>query len=139
MSRIWRYSLVHDNGMAPCATEAMLSLSCCKPMIRRHAKAGEWVVGFVPRRVNGARVHVAWAGQVTEVVPLGEYQKRFSERPDAIYKLVKSEFGGPKTLVPLRDDYHCDQEKAISRSQRGERLDLQNVLVLGRPRNPGPG
>jgi hypothetical protein len=109
MSRVWRYVLAADGGMAPCVEQGMLSLSCCKPMIRRCAHVGEWVVGFVPRRINGGRVHVAWAGQIAESVPLGNYEKRFSGRGDAIYKLVESGLGEQQILVPLRDDYHGDE------------------------------
>jgi hypothetical protein len=41
-------------------------------MIRRSVRVGEWVVGFVPKGIR--RGHVAWAGQIAEVVPLGDYE-----------------------------------------------------------------
>jgi putative DNA base modification enzyme with NMAD domain len=124
MSRIWRYVLATDNGMAPCAEQGILSLCLCKPMIRRSAGVGEWVVGFVPRRINGGRVHVAWAGQIAESVSMGDYEKRFPGRRDAIYRLVESKWGEPDILVPLRDDYHAD-ERNRSRDRKGK-----NVLIF---------
>jgi hypothetical protein len=100
MNRIWRYSLVADNGMAPCVEQGILTLCLCKPVIRKSACVGEWVVGFVPKRINDGRVHVCWAGRIAGILPMGDYEKQFLDRQDAIYKLTASgwEF--------LRDDYH---------------------------------
>jgi hypothetical protein len=105
MSRIWRYVLKYDNGMAPCSDSGMLTLTCCKPKIRKNARVGEWVLGFVPK--GKARGHIAWVGQIAEVVPMGDYERRFPDRQDAIYRLVES--GGHDYLMPLRDDYHPDE------------------------------
>lgn len=120
--RIWRYVLSTDNGMAPCVEEDMLSLSCCKPMIRKYAKPGEWVIGFVPKHKR--RGYVAWAGKIAEVIPLGEYEKRFCGRKDAIYRLMGTTSGEQEVLVPLRDDYHCN-EKSRSRDRNGK-----NALIF---------
>jgi hypothetical protein len=100
MSRIWGYSLVADNGMAPCIERGILTLCLCKPMIRKSASVGEWVVGFVPKRINDGRVHVCWAGRIAGIFPMGDCEKQFPGRQDAIYKLTVSgwEF--------LRADYH---------------------------------
>jgi hypothetical protein len=110
MNRIWRYSLTADNGMAPCADRGKLSLSCCKPMIRRNACVGDWVIGFVPRRINDGQVHIAWAGHVAKSVLLGDYQKQYPERQDAIYKIVESPWTEETHFIRLRNDYH-DKEK----------------------------
>jgi putative DNA base modification enzyme with NMAD domain len=122
LSRIWRYVLADDNGMAPCAEQGILSLTCCKPLIRRGARVGEWVVGFVPKGLGRGRV--AWAGQIAKVIPLGEYERRFSGRQDAIYRLADSAPGEQEVLVPLRDDYHVD-EKSRKRDRSGK-----NALVF---------
>ena len=104
MTRIWRYVLADDNGMAPCPEGGMLSLSCCKPTIRKGACVEDWVVGFVPKRI--APGHIAWAGKVAETVPLGDYERRFRGRQDAIYRAVKSPADQTDDFVSLRDDYH---------------------------------
>ncbi len=118
MKRIWRYVLAADNGMAPCIDDGMLSLCCCKPVIRRNANEGDWVVGFLPKRFG--RGLVAWAGCISEVLSLGEYQQRFSARCDAIYQLDENSPLGPiETLIPLRDDYHADP-KSRQRDWRGK-------------------
>jgi len=68
-----------------------------------------------------------WLGQdgFRRSSPLGEYEKRFSGRQDAIYRLVGSAaWGEQEVLVPLRDDYHAD-EPSRSRDRSGN-----NALVF---------
>jgi len=107
MTRIWRYVLAHDNGMAPCTDGGLLSLCCCKPVIRRHAVEGDWVIGFVPKRFGFGKM--GWAGKVQRIVSLGEYQRIHPARRDAIYKLADDGPPGEnERLIPLRSDYHAD-------------------------------
>jgi hypothetical protein len=122
MSRIWRYVLAGDNGMAPCIDRGKLSLCCCKPAIRKNARLGEWVIGFVPKPMR--RGHVAWAGKISEIIAMGEYQRRFPRRRDAIYRLADPGEGGKEVLLPLRDDYHAD-EKSRASDRSG-----QNALIF---------
>ncbi len=121
MSRIWRYVLATDNGMAPCVENKWLSLCCCKPRIRESARVGDWVVGFVPKRIKLA--HVAWLGRVGKIFPLGEYEQQFSSRLDAIYSLRRSA-SGEEVLVPLRTDYHADEHS------RARDLKGRNCLIF---------
>ncbi len=122
MARIWRYVLATDNGMAPCVQDGVLSLSCCKPKIRLWAQLGDWVIGFQPKRMGVGRV--AWAGQVSEIVTLGDYQARFPKRDDAIYKRTGYSLEGRELLTPLREDYHSDIKSHV-RDQSGK-----NVLLF---------
>jgi hypothetical protein len=108
MSRIWRYVLAHDTGMAPCVDDGVLTLTCCKPMIRKNGRRGEWVIGFVPTRAGRGRV--AWVGQIADVLHLGEYEARFGGRQDALYRLDGYTEDGTERLIPLRDDYHADAD-----------------------------
>lgn len=100
MSRIWRYVLARDAGMAPCIQGGILTLTCCKPFIRRNAKEGDWVIGFVPKGLK--RGHIAWMGKIEERIPLAEYGRRFRRRKDAIYRLRQGE------LISMRTDYHTN-------------------------------
>lgn len=117
MSRIWRYVLAHDTGMAPCLEGGTLTLACCKPDIRRSARRGEWVIGFAPKATGHGRV--AWVGQVAEVLPLGEYEARFRGRRDALYRS-----DGDDRLVPVQEIYHADQ-RSRQRDLRG-----RNALIF---------
>jgi Nucleotide modification associated domain 2 len=55
-ARIWRYVLAHDSGMAPCPQDSKLTLSCCKPTIRKNARVGDWVIGFMPKKYGIGQV-----------------------------------------------------------------------------------
>jgi hypothetical protein len=99
MTRILRYILQHDTGMAPCVDDGLLSLATCKPKIRGGAKVGEWIVGFRPS--PAPRGLVVWAGRVSNVVEVGDYERQHRGRSDAVYR-AKPE-GGFKRLFP---DYH---------------------------------
>jgi hypothetical protein len=105
MTRIWRYVLAADNGMAPCAQDGVLTLTCCKPLIRREAAVGDYVMGFLPKRFGRGRL--AYVGRIASRLPLADYQRRSPDRYDAIYRGVLGP-GGQETLEPLRQDYHPD-------------------------------
>ncbi|MFO1241341.1 MAG: hypothetical protein U1E64_13435 [Sphingomonadaceae bacterium] len=104
MTRILRYILQHDSGMAPCIDHGLVSLATCKPKIRASAKPGEWVVGFRPS--PAPRGLVVWAGQVATNTSVGEYErlhscKRRGGRADAVYRELPN--GG---FERLRPHYH---------------------------------
>lgn len=105
MTRIWRYVLAVDVGMAPCPQDGVLTLTCCKPLIRREAAVGDYVMGFLPKRFGRGRL--AYVGRVASRLPLADYQRHSPDRRDAIYRGVTSP-GGEETLEPLRQDYHPD-------------------------------
>lgn len=123
MTSIWRYVLKYDNGMAPCLQDGLLTLTCCKPRIRLGAREGDWVIGFLPKGMSRVP-RVAWAGQVSKVILLGEYQADHPHRYDAIYRRTGLSWEGNEILEPLRDDYH-DDEDSRSRDRRG-----RNALVF---------
>jgi hypothetical protein len=99
MSRIYRYKLVTDSGMAPCPDDGMVSLATCKPGIRAGAGEGDWVIGFYPQPERPGVV--AWAGRVVRSIPVGDYEREFRGRPDAVYR--QNPDGSFKRLRP---DYH---------------------------------
>ncbi len=42
---LYTYFIPFDNGAAPNPFGGICTLAICKPVIRRNAKAGDWVVG----------------------------------------------------------------------------------------------
>jgi hypothetical protein len=68
---------------------------------------------------HGLGPHVAWAGKVSEVISLGDYQSRYPQRYDAIYRRVGHSLGGNEILQPRRDDYHED-DRSRDRDRRGK-------------------
>ena len=84
MTRIYRYILPHDYGMAPCPANGFITLATCKPVIRRKAAPGDWVLGFRPGSLE--RGLLLWGGRVKEVMTHGEYERTHRGRPDAVYR-----------------------------------------------------
>jgi len=112
MTDIYRYVVRYDSGTAPRPFGAVCSLAICKPMIRRRAKPGDWVVGFRSRRPG----EVLYAMQVTETMPLGDYWEdaRFDDRkpgrsriPDNFYRRSRA-----NELVQVRNAVHPPAEAA---------------------------
>lgn len=111
MTRIFRYILAHDSGMAPCIDNGVVTLATCKPQVRRSARQGDWVLGFMP---GGSirRGQLVWAGVVEQKFLPDEYERAFRGRCDAIYRQRKN--GQWRSLFP---DYHAnprDREKDVS-------------------------
>lgn len=104
MTRILRYILQRDTGMAPCIDHGLVTLATCKPKIRASAKLSEWVVGFRPS--PAPRGLVVWAGQVAMSIDVNDYErlhscKRRGGRSDAVYRGLPG--GG---FERLRPHYH---------------------------------
>ncbi len=102
MTRIYRYILANDIGMAPCPENGLITLGTCKPVIRRMARPGDWVLGFRPGSMM--RGLVLWAGKVERSMSHAEYQHAYPDRADAVYSLGSS--GRYRRLVR---DYHPTQ------------------------------
>jgi len=103
MTRIFRYILVTDSGMAPCIDRGRVSLATCKPKIRADAQPGDWVIGFYPK--PEPRGLVAWAGRVSRCVEIGDYKAEFRGRSDAIYRPKRN-----GEFKRLRPDYHPESD-----------------------------
>mgnify|MGYP003610639374 CR=1 FL=1 len=104
MTRIYRYILTHDTGMAPCPENGLITLGTCKPVIRRKARPGDWVLGFRPGSL--VRGLVLWAGKVERTTTHGDYQRAYPKRSDAVYRLAED--GQYERLAP---DYHPAQSE----------------------------
>jgi len=104
MTRIYRYILVDDVGMAPCPAGDLITLGTCKPAIRRGASTGDWVLGFRPGSLE--RGMLLWGGRVTDVLEHGEYERRYRGRPDAVYREASD-----GTYRRMRPDYHSTDEQ----------------------------
>ena len=97
--RTYVYKLTSDRGGAPCAprpragVEALLTLSICKPAIRRTAQAGDRILGITSQSLAASEGYplnaVIYAAVVTGAVDAREYYapgSRFRSRPDCIYQ-----------------------------------------------------
>lgn len=77
---LYSYVVRHDTGFAPNPFFGYCTLACCKPVIRRIANVGDWVVGLTPR---ADRNRVAYFMQVDEIIPsfdLYWHDRRFAQK-----------------------------------------------------------
>jgi hypothetical protein len=89
--RIYVYKMVADNGGAPCVWRGLLSLAICKPMIRKSALEGDFILGFGGKsRYKETLIYIA---KVTAKPNPGEYyrESKYAKRPDCIYREIASE------------------------------------------------
>lgn len=115
MGRIWRYVVRYDDGLAPCVEDKFLTLTCCKPGIRKHASKGDWIVGFHSSTFGKAML--CYLMRVTEnPMPYADYwgDSRFAQRRDNIYRPEN----GKLVWVPNQYSDH-DDEKNFARDHRG--------------------
>jgi hypothetical protein len=89
--KLHSYILVTDSGFAPNPFCGFCTLATCKPVIRRSAKVGDWIVGTGSKdRVGQGKL--VYAMRVDEVLSLEKYatDPRFEEK--------KPRAGSPKTF-----------------------------------------
>src|ERR1700743_2188386 len=73
---LYSYVLAVDDGAAPNPFGGVCTLTICKPMIRRTAERGDWVVGLGSRNGPGGRdlsSHVIYAMKVSKTLPYADY------------------------------------------------------------------
>jgi hypothetical protein len=116
--RTYLYKLTSDRGGAPCAppprgaSDPLLSLSICKPAIRRTAQPGDRIVGVTSHSLaetDGYPLEsVIYAAIVSEAIEPREYyahRSKFRSRPDCIYKFHQANGTLTHTgRTPLHDD-----------------------------------
>ena len=103
--KIYAYILPHDTGFAPCYTDGIWTLACCKPQIRakifnEHVDTGQnefWVIGL--QHEGSMRKDYTYPGvkvryiACAKVLRLEEYYKDdslYRNRIDCIYRNVTS-------------------------------------------------
>lgn len=92
--KIYSYIIRNDLGFSPNPFWGVCTLACCKPIIRRTAEKGDWLVGIrgrglyeklkLPRTSNPLEAYrIVYAMKVSEKLSFDEYYERFPEkRPD---------------------------------------------------------
>jgi len=82
MTRIYSYVLRYDDGAAPNPFWGTCTLAICKPVIRRKAQPGDWVIGTGSKnaRCNDRVIHnlsdrLVYAMKVVQVMSLDAYDR----------------------------------------------------------------
>jgi len=87
MPTIYFYKLTVDDGGAPCVEKGLLSLSICKPMLRRTAEKGDIVMGIAANSLH-ADNRLIYVARVNEKLENGDYYRpgKHNGRADCIYE-----------------------------------------------------
>ncbi len=132
---VYSYILASDTGFAPNPFWGYCTLACCKPMIRRTASVGNWIVGLTPKHL-GRRI--AYAMKVSEKITMANYwrDKRFQEkRPkmrqkNVVYRcgdnIYKPMLGGKFHQKP---SMHSNKDGSENPQQKKKDLGGEYVLV----------
>ena len=86
---LYTYCIPYDDGAAPNPFWGICTLVICKPVIRRTAKKGDWVVGIGSKNspIGDISKHIVYVMKITDKMTLEEYdrfcQKQYSKKiPD---------------------------------------------------------
>ena len=70
--RVHSYVVDHDIGFAPNPFHGFCTLATCKPMIRKGAEVGDWVIGTGAAK-NRRQGYLVYAMRVSEIITFDEY------------------------------------------------------------------
>ena len=92
--KLYSYVVARDYGFAPNPFYRFCTLATCKPIIRRVAKVGDWVVG-TGSKLSGREGYIVFAMRVTECLTFDEYwsDPRFSDKRPRLSGSKKQAFG----------------------------------------------
>ncbi|WP_250432449.1 Nmad2 family putative nucleotide modification protein [Hanstruepera flava] len=98
--KLYSYCIPIDDGCAPNPFYGICTLNICKPVIRRTAKAGDWVVGVGSKNVKGKDLSgkLVYAMLVTKKMTMQQYHvycKKYAPNkiPDIRHKHYKRRVG----------------------------------------------
>ena len=69
--KIYSYVLKHDSGFAPNPFWGFCTLATCKPVIRRNAKPGDWIIG-TGSVYEGRPEKLIYVMHIYEAIPIEE-------------------------------------------------------------------
>ena len=85
---IYSYKIATDNGSAPCIMNNILSLTICKPKIRKKCKIGDYIVGLSSKSMRlNKNDRIIYIAKVTDVLNMKKYYEKYSNRIDCIYDI----------------------------------------------------
>lgn len=92
--KVYSYVVARDYGFAPNPFHGVCTLATCKPMIRKHAVAGDYVVGTGSHRF-GLKGHLVYVMRVDEVLSYDDYwsDPRFLNKRPSLHGSLKQAYG----------------------------------------------
>ena len=92
MPRAYSYIVARDYGFAPNPFYAILTLATCKPMIRKTAKVGDFIIGC-SNKANGNKL--IYMAKVSEILTFDQYwnDPRFAKKKPIMNGSLKKLYG----------------------------------------------
>ena len=118
MPKLYSYVVDRDYGFAPNPFHGFCTLATCKPVIRRVAQVGDWIVGTGSAYRNRTG-HIVFAMRVSETMTFQQYwlDPRFRAKRPNLRGSLKQAFGDniyhtePRTALWLQEDsHHCHED-----------------------------
>ena len=117
--KLYSYVVARDYGFAPNPFFGACTLATCKPIIRRKAQIGDWIVG-TGSATKGCRDHLVYAMRVAETMSFNDYwsDPRFRAKRPNLRGSIKQAYGD--------NIYHRHSEDAPweQEDSRGEQVPL---------------
>jgi hypothetical protein len=139
--KLFSYVLRRDYGFSPNPFEGYCTLATCKPVIRRNANVGDWIVGTGSVK-NVGQNKIIYAMKVTEKIDFNEYwnDQRFNCKKsnmngsfknrvgDNIYELTDPTNKEKFTSWKQHNSYHSKPNGTEDRYRKNG--DLKGIYVL---------
>jgi hypothetical protein len=93
MSGLYTYVITHDAGFAPNPFFGVLTMNCCKPLIRQRAEVGDWIGATTAADHPAGRGLLVYAMRITEKMTMADYDAwTRSELPEKIPDLKSPDY-----------------------------------------------
>jgi len=133
--RLFSYCIPIDDGAAPNPFFGVCTLNICKPVIRRVAKVGDWVVGVGSKNVNGVDYSekLVYAMKITKVISMQEYDDYCKSKlpqkiPDINYNEYRRRVGD--SIYDFSKSHEVDLRRSVHTIQnRDTDLGGKNTLL----------
>lgn len=133
MPCIRSYVVTHDYGFAPNPFCGFLTLATCKPVIRRTAVVGDWLVGTASAR-SGHQNKVIYVAKIDKTPSIAEYgaDPAYSSKRPSHSRGEESRHGDNIYYQDNASEWH--QRKNIHHGSEHTRHDLSggNVLIANK-------
>ncbi len=134
--KLYSYVVARDFGFAPNPFYGFCTLGTCKPVIRKHAKIGDWIVG-TGSKTHEREGHIVFVMEVTEVMSFNGYwsDSRFKQKKPNLRGSKKQAFGdniyyrSPATCEWHQEDSHHSNQDTTPNIKNIEH-DTQTDRVL---------
>ncbi|MEI7491891.1 MAG: hypothetical protein WCK92_10870 [Bacteroidota bacterium] len=141
--KLYSYIVTSDTGFSPNPFWGKCTLACCKPIIRKTADPGDWVVGIRGKSLYNklglektsdasTTYKIIYAMKVSEKISFKDYFRRFPEkRPD--YSKAEAIYNrGDNCYKPLGNGDYKQLESMHTRKnkEKNKEKDLNGKFVL---------